>query len=154
MVELRKRPPPKETATPAPAAKRGPGAGAKVKKLVHKAQEAVAPSKSTKRKGGATAATTANETAATNGTAATAETGKIGVGSKIELDGFGGTVQTHDGASTTFKELLDKSSAGVVVFTYPRASTPGCKSFPVCRLFLLNPPHPSGICLGLADLDT
>ena len=41
MVELRKRPPPKEPPASQPAAKRGSSAGAKVKKLAEKAKEAV-----------------------------------------------------------------------------------------------------------------
>ncbi|KIW31628.1 hypothetical protein, variant 2 [Cladophialophora immunda] len=64
-----------------------------------------------------------------NGSAVTAKataSGKLSVGDKIDLDGFGGTVQTHDGTSVTVKELLEKSGAGIVIFTYPKASTPGC----------------------------
>ncbi|OAP61026.1 hypothetical protein AYL99_06030 [Fonsecaea erecta] len=52
--------------------------------------------------------------------------GKLSVGDKIDLEGFGGTVQTHDGTSVTVKELIEKSGAGIVIFTYPKASTPGC----------------------------
>lgn len=118
MVELRKRPPPKETATPPPAAKRG--GSSTLKKLADKAKAAVT-SKSSKDSS-ADAPVPVTEA---NGSAA--GTGKIEVGKAIELDGFGGTVQTNDGNDVTFKELLDKSAGGVVIFTYPRASTPGCK---------------------------
>ena len=52
---------------------------------------------------------------------------KDSVGTSIELAGFGGTVTRHDGVETTMMELVEGSKAGVVVFTYPRASTPGCK---------------------------
>ncbi|KAH6652928.1 thioredoxin-like protein, partial [Truncatella angustata] len=31
-----------------------------------------------------------------------------------------------DGKKTTLKELVDESKSGVVLFTYPKASTPGC----------------------------
>ncbi|CAK7200984.1 thioredoxin peroxidase dot5 [Sporothrix eucalyptigena] len=48
------------------------------------------------------------------------------VGSTIDLEGFGGSVQTNDGTTTTLKELVEASKAGVVLFTYPKASTPGC----------------------------
>ncbi len=41
MVELRKRPPPKDAPASQPAAKRGSGAGAKVKKMAEKAKETV-----------------------------------------------------------------------------------------------------------------
>jgi peroxiredoxin Q/BCP len=52
------------------------------------------------------------------------------VGQIINLDGFGGDIETNDGEKTTFKQLVDKSIAGVVLFTYPKASTPGCKNTP------------------------
>ncbi|CAK7245071.1 MAG: thioredoxin peroxidase dot5 [Sporothrix thermara] len=48
------------------------------------------------------------------------------VGSTIDLEGFGGSIQTNDGTTTTLKELVEASKAGVVLFTYPKASTPGC----------------------------
>lgn len=51
------------------------------------------------------------------------------VGDVISLKGFGGEIQTQDGESTTLESLLEASKAGVVLFTYPRASTPGCKLF-------------------------
>jgi len=121
MVELRKRPPPKETATPAPAAKRG--SSSMLKKLADKAKEVVAPKSSKENGGGASAVPDVSVTEA-NGSAAGSD--KIEVGKPIELDGFGGTVQTNDGKDVTVKELLEKSVDGVVIFTYPKASTPGC----------------------------
>ncbi|KAL8674284.1 MAG: hypothetical protein Q9168_001351 [Polycauliona sp. 1 TL-2023] len=51
---------------------------------------------------------------------------KVVVGDTIELDGFGGEVETQDGEKTTLKKLVDASKSGVVLFTYPKASTPGC----------------------------
>lgn len=53
------------------------------------------------------------------------------VGQNIHLDGFGGDIETNDGEKTTLKQLVDKSTAGVVLFTYPKASTPGCKNTPL-----------------------
>lgn len=50
------------------------------------------------------------------------------VGNKIDLDGFGGEIETNDGEKTTLKKLVDESKGGVVLFTYPKASTPGCKA--------------------------
>ncbi|KAJ5655611.1 hypothetical protein N7507_007561 [Penicillium longicatenatum] len=44
----------------------------------------------------------------------------------IDLEGFGGEIETNDGAKTNLKKLVEESSAGVVLFTYPKASTPGC----------------------------
>ena len=63
--------------------------------------------------------------AATNGATAPA---KVAVGDVIALDGFGGEVETQDGEKTTLKKLVDDSKSGVVLFTYPKASTPGCKN--------------------------
>ncbi|ETI21837.1 hypothetical protein G647_05906 [Cladophialophora carrionii CBS 160.54] len=146
-VELRKRPAPKEPAAPPPAAKRG--SGSSVKKLADKAKAAVTGSGSKKSTTTTTpaAAETEPEQPATTETSApiipetvpavpgtapakangTAKgSGKLEVGETIDLEGFGGTVQTHDGSSVTVKELIEKSGAGVVLFTYPKASTPGC----------------------------
>jgi peroxiredoxin Q/BCP len=53
---------------------------------------------------------------------------KVEVGSVIDLEGFGGEIETHEGEKTSLKKLVGESKAGVVLFTYPKASTPGCKS--------------------------
>ncbi|PTB40977.1 uncharacterized protein TrAFT101_006129 [Trichoderma asperellum] len=55
-----------------------------------------------------------------------AAAGKVAVGDVIDLEGFGGEIQTNDGEKTTLKKLVDDSKSGVVLFTYPKASTPGC----------------------------
>lgn len=47
------------------------------------------------------------------------------VGDTIALGEFGGEIETNEGAKTTLKELVNTSESGVVLFTYPRASTPG-----------------------------
>ncbi|KAF4334427.1 peroxiredoxin Q BCP [Fusarium beomiforme] len=52
--------------------------------------------------------------------------GKPAVGDVVDLDGFGGEIETNDGEKTTLKKLVDESKSGVVLFTYPKASTPGC----------------------------
>ena len=52
---------------------------------------------------------------------------KVAVGDIIDLSSFGGEIETHDGDKTTLKKLVDDSDNGVVLFTYPKASTPGCK---------------------------
>ncbi|KAJ5320493.1 hypothetical protein PENANT_c010G02746 [Penicillium antarcticum] len=44
----------------------------------------------------------------------------------IDLETFGGEIETNDGVKTTLQKLVDESKAGVVLFTYPKASTPGC----------------------------
>ncbi|AEO57067.1 hypothetical protein MYCTH_2314920 [Thermothelomyces thermophilus ATCC 42464] len=61
--------------------------------------------------------------ASTNGSSSS---GVPTVGDIINLDGFGGEIETNDGTKTTLKSLVDASKAGVVIFTYPKASTPGC----------------------------
>ncbi|KAL8873526.1 MAG: hypothetical protein Q9174_001032 [Haloplaca sp. 1 TL-2023] len=57
------------------------------------------------------------------------KTKKSLVGESIDLEGFGGEVETHDGVKTNLKKLLDESKNGVVLFTYPKASTPGCMTY-------------------------
>ncbi|KAJ5882169.1 Alkyl hydroperoxide reductase subunit C/ Thiol specific antioxidant [Penicillium soppii] len=44
----------------------------------------------------------------------------------IDLETFGGEIETNDGETTSLKKLLEESKSGVVLFTYPKASTPGC----------------------------
>ncbi|MCJ1469900.1 hypothetical protein MMC07_008544 [Pseudocyphellaria aurata] len=51
---------------------------------------------------------------------------KFAVADFITLDGFGGEIDTNDGKKTTLKTLIADSKSGVVLFTYPKASTPGC----------------------------
>jgi hypothetical protein len=45
----------------------------------------------------------------------------------IDIETFGGEIETNDGEKTSLKKLLEESKSGVVLFTYPKASTPGCK---------------------------
>ncbi|KAJ9156175.1 AhpC-TSA-domain-containing protein [Pleurostoma richardsiae] len=109
-VELRKRKAPAAPPPPPPAKK------SKAAKAVAKVKETV------KEK---TSKATAKEAPAkTNGTPKPAV--KPSVGDVITLEGFGGEIETHDGKKTTLKALVDESKAGVVLFTYPKASTPGC----------------------------
>lgn len=46
----------------------------------------------------------------------------------LDLENFGGEIETNDGSKTTLKKLVEESTSGVVLFTYPKASTPGCTS--------------------------
>ncbi|MCJ1443763.1 MAG: hypothetical protein MMC23_004263 [Stictis urceolatum] len=102
-VELRKRKAPAEPAPPPPAKKKTNP----VKAAVEKTKAAIGGKKES----------------AANGTApASAPT----AGSAISLEDFGGEIETHDGEKTTLKKLVDASGSGVVLFTYPKASTPGC----------------------------
>ncbi|KAL2051559.1 hypothetical protein ABVK25_008221 [Lepraria finkii] len=51
---------------------------------------------------------------------------KVSTGDSLNLEGFGGEVETNEGEKVTLKKLVDESKTGVVLFTYPKASTPGC----------------------------
>jgi thioredoxin-dependent peroxiredoxin len=106
MVELRKR----KAAPPAPEPPAKKKAAAKAKASATKQDDAPA-------KAGDAGA----KPAAANGTAPPK------VGDTIALDGFGGTVETHDGRAVSLTELVEESDGGVVLFTYPKANTPGCK---------------------------
>ncbi|KAL7622992.1 thioredoxin peroxidase dot5 [Parahypoxylon ruwenzoriense] len=105
-VELRKR------KAPAPAPEPPARKQSKTSKVAAKVKESV-KSKTAK-------------SAAANGSSKPAKPAKPVVGDTITLDGFGGEVETNDGTKTTLKALVDESKSGVVIFTYPKASTPGC----------------------------
>jgi peroxiredoxin Q/BCP len=101
-VELRKRK--AVEAAPAPPAKKK----SSVSKAVEKVKAVVTGSPQASKTNGASSAT------------------KVAVGDTIDLENFGGEVETHDGVKTSLKALVDDSKGGVVLFTYPAASTPGC----------------------------
>jgi len=118
-VELRKRKAPE--AAPAPVASRKKSkASTTVSKAVEKVEEVIAPKEKAPTKTNGTATASSSKTAA--------KSGSIEVGSIIDIETFGGEVLTNDGETTSLKELLHESKNGVVLFTYPKASTGGCKS--------------------------
>ena len=53
---------------------------------------------------------------------------KVAVGDAIDIENFGGEIETNDGEKVTLKKLVEDSSNGVVLFTYPKASTSTCRS--------------------------
>jgi len=110
-VELRKRKAPVAEPAATPAKKKGP-----VAKAVTKIKEAIAP-KDVSQDATKEAPVPANKPAKE----------QVAVGNTINLEGFGGEIETNDGVKTTLKKLVDESKSGVVLFTYPKASTPGCK---------------------------
>lgn len=115
--ELRKRkaPPP----APEPPKKKA----APVKKAAAKAKETKDAKEAVKTKAAAAPAPTpAPAPAKTNGAASK----KVAVGDTVDLASFGGEVTLNDGTATTLADLVEKSGSGVVLFTYPKASTPGC----------------------------
>ena len=65
---------------------------------------------------------------------------KVNVGDTIDLETFGGEIETNEGAKTSLKKLVEDSEAGVVLFTYPKASTPGCKLCPCYISFIVGSP--------------
>lgn len=141
-VELRKRKAPAAPAAPAPPAKKASRAKAKtnpVKVAAAKVKDAISGKKN--KKPAATAADKDATNGASTAAATNGSTDKLKVGDVIALEGFGGEVETNDGEKTTLKALVDASKNGVVVFTYPKASTPGCKfiyffSGSVCRILI------------------
>ncbi|KAF2210319.1 hypothetical protein CERZMDRAFT_69352 [Cercospora zeae-maydis SCOH1-5] len=111
MVELRKR---KEAPPPPPPAKKRAPSKSKAKDAPKEVPVEAAK---------------APEVAVDDAPAAAAAAPKAGppkVGDSIDLDGFGGEVQTHSEETTSLAKLVEASKAGVVLFTYPKASTPGC----------------------------
>lgn len=117
MVELRKRKtPPPAPVRPTKQKKAAPkGKVAQAKEAVAEKVEAVKEAVTGKPNGSAEAPPAAVG-------------GAPNVGNIIDLAGFGGEVETHEGTKTTLAKLVEESKAGVVLFTYPKASTPGCMS--------------------------
>jgi thioredoxin-dependent peroxiredoxin len=126
-VELRKRKAPVEPALAAPSKKKSQAAkpAAKAKSVPE------AKPKASKANGSVAAAAAAQKPA------------KVAVGDSITLADFGGEIETQGGEKTSLQKLVEKSEKGVVLFTYPRASTPGCMFASIlCEdLFLINRRH-------------
>jgi peroxiredoxin Q/BCP len=120
-VTLRKRKAPEPA--PAPAPKKAAAAP----KAKAKAAGKEKPVKAAPAKAEAEAVEEA-PAAASKPVNGSAKAKKPAVGDVITIGGFGGEVETNDGEKTTLEALLEESKTGVVLFTYPKASTPGCKS--------------------------
>lgn len=118
MVELRKRPAP--PAAPPPAKKKATPK-TKAKKEDAPAEEAPAFEVPAAEAPAAVEAPPAEVPAAKSG-------GSPKVGDTITLSSFGGEIQTNNEEKVNLAKLAEDSKAGVVLFTYPKASTPGCKS--------------------------
>ncbi|KAL5442753.1 hypothetical protein PMIN06_008954 [Paraphaeosphaeria minitans] len=117
--ELRKRktpPPAPAPVKPAKAQKKAP------KSKVEKVKEAI------KEKVDAVKDFSGKSNGEPSGEPVVPATGAIApkAGDTIPLTSFGGEVETHEGTKTTLAELVKESKSGVVLFTYPKASTPGC----------------------------
>jgi thioredoxin-dependent peroxiredoxin len=123
MVELRKR------KTPPPAPVRPTKKKAAPKSTVEKAKAAVVEKVETVKD-----AVTGKGKAKGEKVAAAPAGGAPKVGDVIDLTAFGGEIETHEGTKTTLAKLVEESKSGVVLFTYPKASTPGCKRALDCTL--------------------
>lgn len=138
MVELRKRktPPPapvrpaKKKAAPKAAKTEKPSKLSKAKAAVAEKVEAVKEAVTGKSNGEKVEAPAPEPASAPVAapTAASSAGGPPKVGNTIDnVAAFGGEVETHEGTKTSLAKLLEASKGGVVLFTYPKASTPGCK---------------------------
>lgn len=119
MVELRKR----KTPPPAPVRPAKTQKKAAPKSKLAKVKDAV------KEKVEAVKEFSGKSNGEPTGKAVVPATGAIApkAGDTISLTSFGGEVETHEGAKTSLAKLVEESKSGVVLFTYPKASTPGCK---------------------------
>lgn len=114
-VELRKR---KEAPPPPPPAKKRAPSKPDAKKDAPKVEKKAAPAKSAPVAAPATKAEEKKSDAPKSAPK---------VGDSLTLEGFGGEIEDNDGAKVTLAKLVADSKAGVVLFTYPKASTPGCE---------------------------
>lgn len=119
MVELRKRPAPPPAAPPA---KKKAAPKSKAKKEDATPAEAVAEEQPAAADDAAPAEDAAKDDIAE--TKAKTSSGPPKQGDRIDLEGFGGEVETNDGQKTTLAQIAQSSKKGVVLFTYPKASTP------------------------------
>lgn len=120
MVELRKRKTPPPAPAPAPKKERKVKATKANGKSETAAESAAEPAESAAPEPSAVPAAAPEPESK-------AVSGPPKPGDKIDLDDFGGEVETNDGRNVTLKSLVDESKEGLVLFTYPKASTPGCE---------------------------
>jgi peroxiredoxin Q/BCP len=116
MVELRKRPAPPPAAPPA---KKKAAPKSRAKKEEPKAEEPVA-----EEPAAAEEEPTKEEEPAADKKAAKNSPSPPKQGDKIDLESFGGEIENNDGDKVTLAQLVQSSKKGVVLFTYPKASTP------------------------------
>ena len=119
MVELRKRPAPPPAAPPA---KKKAAPKSKAKKEDASTAEPVAEEQPAAAENAA-AEDAAKEPAAET-KAKTTSSSPPNQGDRISLEDFGGEIETNDGDKVTLVQLVQNSKKGVVLFTYPKASTP------------------------------
>lgn len=130
-VELRKRKAHQAPSAPAPALKKaGKAAKPAATKTAKAAKKATpvpaAPVEDDDESAKEEAAPAPAPAAPPAKTANKKKAGKVAVDDVVDLEDFGGEIETNDGKKTSLKDLVEESKAGVVLFTYPKASTPGC----------------------------
>jgi peroxiredoxin Q/BCP len=121
MVELRKRPTPPPA--PPPAKKRA-APKSKAKKDAAKAEEPGAEEPAAATDDAAVEESSKDVIAETKAKTSSSPASPPKQGDTIELESFGGEVETNDGQKVTLAQLVQSSKKGVVLFTYPKASTP------------------------------
>ncbi|KAI1817419.1 AhpC-TSA-domain-containing protein [Poronia punctata] len=118
-VELRKRKaPPAPAPVPEPPAKKPSKSKVTTAATANKVKAAVVK--------GVKAAVTTNGSSSSSSSSGKPSVGDIIPLSDDDNNNFGGQIVTNDGTKTSLKDLVDKSKSGVVLFTYPKASTGGC----------------------------
>ncbi|KAK2750631.1 hypothetical protein FQN57_002702 [Myotisia sp. PD_48] len=115
VVELRKRKP-RAVPVEAPAPKKRARTTTKKAATAPKEKKEVESKAKEVEEDNATAAVTPNDNKR-----ATPEQDDV-----LDLSLYEDEIQLEDGTTTSFKALVDESKSGVIVFTYPKASTPGC----------------------------
>ena len=121
MVELRKRPAPPPAAPPA---KKKAAPKGKAKKEDAKPAETVAEEQPAAADDATVEDAAKDAPAGTKAKTSSGPSSPPKQGDKIDLEGFGGEIETNDGEKTTLAKLAQSSKKGVVLFTYPKASTP------------------------------
>lgn len=130
MVELRKRKTPPPAPEPKPKKERKTKAKTATNGDAPAAAAEPAPEPVPEPTAAEAPAVPEKEEKPAEGTAAKSKSaGPPKTGDKIDFEGFGGEIETNEGKKVTLQSLVEESKAGVVLFTYPKASTPGCRSF-------------------------
>ncbi|KAK2861294.1 hypothetical protein FQN49_004348 [Arthroderma sp. PD_2] len=122
--ELRKRKAPAPAPVSEPKAKRGAKASAKAEPKKAAKKEVKAPKKEEKKAAAVEADVEAEAEEAKVEDKSASHVPEEG--DMLDISLFEDEIELNDGTKTSFKTLLEESKAGIAVFTYPKASTPGC----------------------------
>lgn len=117
---------PEPAAEAAPAAEAEPAVTASAPAPAKKGRGKAAAAKDAAKDTAAEVKADAKSAAAAAAPAASAPATKLKVGDTLPTDL--GEITLHDGTKTTFGDLLKSADKGIVLFSYTKASTPGCTS--------------------------